>query len=637
MQEPLSSRWPFGDEAEWDLPKRHMAPNYTPPAERWEAWRRGAAGGRAGSATAAPPGQRLPSSGSVETLPPGSEAEAVLDLLVRDGAVILSAQLTDELRRAVAAATPSPDLVASLGPAEATGLLAEETVCAVCEAVLGGQVLRGGPEDFQQRVVLPGNFTNNVSIASLPWELDYCGPAADAQEPPNRPPPAPFLTALDSKVTVVWKLGGDQPLAGWLHGTAGAKVAVELAAPGDVLGAVGGGPARWTAAAAEDGASDILAVGYQLGVFMPAENFYLKHDPLQVLDYPVPLQRLLGFHLPGAVLNKFYSGPGEHDVLLASSNLRGRRIDWASIGQPAPPTPDGVTYLPLMEPAEGSVVTPRVLPPSIAAATASLEGLYAEYNSEAGGHCRTKLHAALSAAAPTPVTVTWDVNSPLVDTVGELLAAVDRDGVAILSGAVSHAGENQRSLFLNLARLNTDDLPREARDLCKENSKKGAFATVCDQIQRELRRYTYTTGPDVENQIGSVGCVLSRSPTAASEMACHPAVLGIVEAVLGANSDSFPASLFAFVPSLSWEIMIVFDWKIKRGGLVCFAGRQLLHDGGTSGSSRLPWRLHVHETIPKPSGDEAQQLHRDGDLSLLEFNNELEHAIGLIWALGDSH
>jgi hypothetical protein len=206
---------------------------------------------------------------------------------------------------------------------------------------------------------------------------------------------------------------------------------------------------------------------------MPAENFYLKHDPLQVLDYPVPLQRLLGFHLPGAVLNKFYSGPGEHDVLLASSNLRGRRIDWASIGQPAPPTPDGVTYLPLMEPAEGSVVTPRVLPPSIAAATASLEGLYAEYNSEAGGHCRTKLHAALSAATPAPVTVTWDVNSPLVDTVGELLAAVDRDGVAILSGAVSHAGENQRSLFLNLARLNTDDLPGRLGTCVKKTQRRG--------------------------------------------------------------------------------------------------------------------------------------------------------------------
>ena len=64
------------------------------------------------------------------------------------------------------------------------------------------------------------------------------------------------------------------------------------------------------------------------------------------------------------------SGLGLLSLSVYIGDFRGRRIDWASIGQPAPPTPDGVTYLPLMEPAEGSVVTPRVLPPSIAAATA---------------------------------------------------------------------------------------------------------------------------------------------------------------------------------------------------------------------------------------------------------------------------
>ena len=53
---------------------------------------------------------------------------------------------------------------------------------------------------------------------------------------------------------------------------------------------------------------------------------------------------------------------------------------------------------------------------------------------------------------------------------------------------------------------------------------------------------------------------------------------------------------------------------------------------------RLPSEPHEKEaapqTIPKDDGP-AQQLHRDGDLSLLEFDNELEHAIGVIWALDD--
>ena len=77
-------------------------------------------------------------------------------------------------------------------------------------------------------------------------------------------------------------------------------------------------------------------------------------------------------------------------------------------------------------------------------------------------------------------------------------------------------------------------------------------------------------------------------------MAAHPAVLGVVEAVLG---------------------------------------QQLLHSADGP-AQHMRWRVHVHETIPKDDGP-AQQLHRDGDLSLLEFDNELEHAIGVIWALDD--
>ena len=40
-------------------------------------------------------------------------------------------------------------------------------------------------------------------------------------------------------------------------------------------------------------------------------------------------------------------------------------------------------------------------------------------------------------------------------------------------------------------------------------------------------------------------------------------------------------------------------------------------------TGRLPWRVHVHETIPKHSGDTAQQLHWDGDQNLLEFDNQV--------------
>jgi ectoine hydroxylase-related dioxygenase (phytanoyl-CoA dioxygenase family) len=132
-----------------------------------------------------------------------------------------------------------------------------------------------------------------------------------------------------------------------------------------------------------------------------------------------------------------------------------------------------------------------------------------------------------------------------------LSAAIDRDGVAVLANAVPHA--------------------------------------ICDIIMAELRQYTYTT--DSMGSIGSVGCVLSRSATARHHMAAHPAVLGVVEGVLG---------------------------------------RQLFHT--TDGSTKMRWRVHVHETIPKTNGP-PQDLHRDGDLHLIELDNEIEHAIGIIWAL----
>ena len=50
----------------------------------------------------------------------------------------------------------------------------------------------------------------------------------------------------------------------------------------------------------------------------------------------------------------------------------------------------------------------------------------------------------------------------------------------------------------------------------------------------------------------------------------------------------------------------------------------------------MPWQIHLALTIPKQAGSEAQQLHRDGELSLLNIPGLTgggEHAISVIWAL----
>ena len=53
------------------------------------------------------------------------------------------------------------------------------------------------------------------------------------------------------------------------------------------------------------------------------------------------MRRLLGFQLPGQVLNKLYVAPGDHDLLSAVASLAGFPVDWARgdrQGSP-PPTP----------------------------------------------------------------------------------------------------------------------------------------------------------------------------------------------------------------------------------------------------------------------------------------------------------
>lgn len=512
----------------------------------------GAGGTAAGDKEAAgktkgQPTQRL----DVRVLPGNSPAEAALDVLYSEGAVVVRSRPQCALLcEAAAAALPSDKhnmhsafLIGALGLEQSKALLADPLIMEVCDAVLCSQALRMNADELARKVVVgPGNFTANQPILQLPWEMDYVQTGqAQPMEPSNPIPAIPSLAALDTHVTVVWQLADtvDDDLTGWANGH-GKSSTVRLNTVGDVLIAVGSGPTRWSA---PDGqAHSLLTVGYQLGVLAPAENFYLTHDPGVVATYPVELQRLLGFHMPGPVLNKYYAGPGPHDVLGGHAVLAGRRVDWFDAGQSPPPgTPEKATFLPA-EP-----VPPLSLPdlaPSIDAATKDCQDLYNNY----WGKLRSQLLADTPAATDFPVTVVADGMSA-ADMTARMLAAIDRDGVVVLANAVP--------------------------------------GVVCDTVMAELRRYTYM----MNGTIGSVGCVLSRSPTAAHQMAAHPAVLGVVEGVLG---------------------------------------RQLLHS--REGTKQFPWRVHVNETIPKGAGP-AQQLHRDGDLNLLNFNNELEHAIGAIWAV----
>ena len=149
------------------------------------------------------------------------------------------------------------------------------------------------------------------------------------------------------------------------------------------------------------------------------------------------------------MLNKFYAGPGPHDILGGDGILGGRRVDWADQGETPPVSIDaGVQFLPR------EVIPKPELPPlprSVAEATAECQTLYERYWPE----LRPRLLAALPPPDGSPVTVAADPQRPLANTVAQLLAAVDRDGVAVLANAVP--------------------------------------LDICDTIMTELSQYTYTT------------------------------------------------------------------------------------------------------------------------------------------------
>ena len=131
-----------------------------------------------------------------------------------------------------------------------------------------------------------------------------------------------------------------------------------------------------------------------------------------------------------------------------------------------------------------------------------------------------------------------------------------------------------------------------------------------------------TTGGAVQQDYsaGTTGSLLARSHTVQA-MAAHPAVVAAVEAVLGRQLLHPPLAA-----------------QLRRAAAAAAAKPSGTQPGAMIspppvGLPRLGWRVHVDLTIPKDAGQPAQQLHRDGDLSLWDCGHDLDHAVSVIWAL----
>lgn len=164
--------------------------------------------------------------------------------------------------------------------------------------------------------------------------------------------------------------------------------------------------------------------------------------------------------------------------------------------------------------------------------------------------------------------------------------------------------------------------------------KNAATTEQCQALLSDLQPYSEDVGG------ATVGCVLARS-AASWPFAAQPQLVEVVEGLLGR------------------QLLVMGDTELAqavaahKGGTPTAVVDNTGSGNGTSGSGndaaaaapaadvdtealppRFPWQIHVALTIPKQSGGGPQELHRDGDLTLLDLGKRgFEHAVSTIWAL----
>jgi ectoine hydroxylase-related dioxygenase (phytanoyl-CoA dioxygenase family) len=156
-------------------------------------------------------------------------------------------------------------------------------------------------------------------------------------------------------------------------------------------------------------------------------------------------------------------------------------------------------------------------------------------------------------------------------TVGEVCAALVRDGCVIIRNAVPGA--------------------------------------TCEAIIDEMRPYceAYRSTQD-GNQAKRVGCVLSRSDHSWG-LAAHPFVLEVLDGVLGRQVTMHDKTAMQ-------EQLVRASYHVKR-------------------IAQHPYQLDITQVIAVAPGGRPQSMHQDSGKHLFDFRGMLEPSVGTIWALRD--
>ena len=550
--------------------------------------------------------------------------------LARDGAVVLvDALLPHACRDALealctmqAASRDVPSAaqnIENILPAGLFPCLGNPLLMALCDGVIGRQALTADERGLKKVVVAPGIFTDDKRIQSLPWELqalsystgsdnETSGLSISSQRSEDSPHfvrgdklgPTPFTLSqhVEQNVEALVCLS-DEPnnqlvvpvvLGSHKRRPLDNEVLTEwVGTRGEILVCLGGTSfapplpprARVASPAFGYGSNSNVSPGFGPGTDFHAPFLglsyhaaYLRQRQNLFLAVPPPLAIALPPHV-SRFLGYFKPGPVLNKLYCGSGNSDILEAFKSYNGR-------AVDWAGQLSSVEGvAAVASSPLCGDIGVSRAPTPRDYPAFRSP-------HEHELPNRSRINDLVVLLPKQGSMA---GEAPSGVSTCPRGLVSVDQKEVGDDDTALGFLLAALQ--------RDGCVV-LRSGISSEVCDEIEDQFRPYSEDVGG------ASVGSALARSKACWS-MAAHSLVVAICEAVLGRQILRMDESALASVTP----------------------------EHANSAIPRIPWQIQLALTIPKQAGGLSQQLHRDGDLSLLALADlaNCDHAISVIWAL----
>lgn len=241
---------------------------------------------------------------------------------------------------------------------ESFPLLANPIIMSLCDGVIGHQILRVDQKQGLEGIVFPPSiFTDMREITTIPWELQAAEYNLESfisnkyiRSADHNTCGFKLRTKLDKVLEVVWAMNGsecDQFAMDKIRLIRGSHMWSELqdrsmgsssdcerddvfeweGRPGEVLVFLSDTYHQYVSPVSS--VRRFLWTSYHAAYLRQRCNMYTICPPAEAVTLPPFMQRLIGYSMPGPVLNKLYCGSGDAEILKAFRAYESRAIDWA--------------------------------------------------------------------------------------------------------------------------------------------------------------------------------------------------------------------------------------------------------------------------------------------------------------------